>query len=174
MCDSSTVLGRENTLFTLTLSPTSPSPLRPTLASWVWALFFSRLSPRAGQGVDWMPGVKWYRSTQAEESLGFSTCLFPHPHLGRRGPVQTDPISAPLSLPRRSVGDPVCERLCHTILPEFGEKEPAASSPLPLRHHFGHPAETRFGIPCDFQGGREVLWPQLGRPPVSEVLIPLP
>lgn len=68
-------------------------PLRPTSVSWISALF-TGLSPRVGQGVSWMLGVKWYRSTQAEESLGFSTCLFTHPHLGRRGPVQTDPISA--------------------------------------------------------------------------------
>lgn len=50
------------------------------------------------------------------------------------------------------MGDRVCEGLGHTnTLPEFGEGEPAACSPLPLRHHFGHPAETRFGIPRDFQ-----------------------
>lgn len=148
--DSSTVLGRENTLSTPhSVSHLTPA-LRPTLVSWVSAPLFS---PRAGQGVNWMLGFKWHRSTQAEESLGFSTCLFPHPHPGPRGPVQTDPVSAPLSLHRRSVGDRVCEGLGHTTttLPEFGEGEPAACSPLPLRHHFGHPAETRFGIPRDFQ-----------------------
>lgn len=81
---------------------------------------------------------------------------------------------SPEACGRRSVGDSVCERLCHTILPEFGEKEPAASSPLPLRHHFGHPAHSRFGVPCDFQAAREVHWPQLGRPPVWDVLTHLP
>lgn len=95
------------------------------------------------------------------------------PGLRARG-LQIPCAPSPEACGRPSVGDRDCERLCHTILPGFGEKEPAASNPLPLRHHFGHPAETRFGIPCDFPGGREVRWPQLGRPPVPGVLTHLP
>lgn len=38
-----------------------------------------------------------------------------------------------------------------------GEEEPAAPHPLPLHHHFGYSAGTRFGVLTDFQEGRVPL-----------------
>jgi hypothetical protein len=39
--------------------------------------------------------------------------------------------------------------------PGLGEKESAALHPLPFRHHFGPPARSLFGVPSDFQQGRQ-------------------
>ncbi|XP_004446793.2 suppressor of cytokine signaling 2 isoform X2 [Dasypus novemcinctus] len=84
----------------------------------------------------------------------------------------TPPLPGPSRLPRPlSAGEPAwcgggCCRgrgeLCVTApAGDFailrsgpGEEEPAALQPLPLRHHFGHPAGTCFGVSTDFQEGR--------------------
>lgn len=79
MCDSSTVLGRENTLFTLTLSPTSPSPLRPTLASWVWALFFPVFPLELGRALTGCLGLNGTEARRRRSPWDFPRVCFPTP-----------------------------------------------------------------------------------------------
>ncbi|XP_057599579.1 suppressor of cytokine signaling 2 isoform X1 [Hippopotamus amphibius kiboko] len=86
-----------------------------------------------------MLGVKWCRSTDAEESPGFSTSLSLHPRPGRRGPVPTDPTLHFLFAGKLCVTAPAGDFAIRA--PGPGEEEAAAPHPLPLHHHFG-----------DFQG----------------------
>lgn len=125
--------------------PLPPPPPRPLCLGSLLSLYpFSG----TGQGSNWMLGVKWCRSTDAEESPGFSTSLPLHPHPGRRGPVPTDPTLHFLFAGELCVNAPAGDLAIGA--PEPGEEEPAAPHPHPLHHHFGDPSGSGFGVPTDF------------------------
>lgn len=160
-------------MFTLILSLSSP--LHSGQLQYLGSLpFLPVFPPELGRALAGCSGLNGTEAHRRRSPWDFPRVCLPTPTSAVGVQSRLTQSLPHLFLHRRSVGDRVCERLCHTILREFGEKQPAASSPLPLRHHFGHPAQTRFGVPCDFQEAREVLWPQLGRPPVLDVLTHLP
>lgn len=127
--------------------PPSSCPSLPSFPPQLLRLgsLLSVLSLHLGRGSPWMLGVKWCRSIEAEESPGFSTSLFPHPHPSRRGPIWTDPTPYFLFAGKLWVTAPAGDFAIRPLGP--GEEEPQAPHPLPL-HHFGYPADT------DFQEGR--------------------